>query len=249
MKICVVSDVHFKYRQETAADKENAAIFLSFLEDIRGRYDLLVLNGDIFDLWNDWKYTIIRQHFPVLHRLANIHEAGCRIVYVSGNHDFWFNGFLDHELGWELFSEQYVLQADGRKILFTHGDLYTVNDIRYQIFRKGIRWPLVRMCFNLLHPDFALELGARMSRSSRLRRMSDVLKRRKGNGLKAWARAAVKRGKADIVVMGHSHDPEVLSIEGGIYANAGDWLRNHSYLEIIDGNIELKYNKNKEKAE
>lgn len=247
MKICVLSDVHYKYRQETPADQENAVIFLSFLEGIVGKYDLLVLNGDIFDLYNDWKYTIVRQYFPVLHRLANIREAGCRIVYISGNHDFWFNGFLDRELGFELYSDQYAMTADGRKLLFTHGDLYTVNDLRYKLFRRFIRMSAIRLAFDLLHPDLALTIGAAMSRSSRLRKVSDVLKRRKGNGLKTWARAQITKNKADIVIMGHNHDPEIIPIGEGCYANAGDWLKNYSYLEITDGIIELKYNK--EKAE
>jgi len=248
MKICVISDVHYKYRQDTRADHENARVFLNFLEEIVGLYDLLVLNGDIFDLYNDWKYTIVRQYFPVLHRLANIHEAGCRIVYISGNHDFWFNGFLDKELGFELYSDHYTLDADGKKLLFTHGDLYTVNDLRYKLFRRFIRMPLIRLSFDLLHPDLALTIGASMSRSSRLRRMSDVLKRRKGNGLKNWSQAQIARGRADIVIMGHNHEPEIINQGSGFYANAGDWLRNHSYLEILDGNIELQYYKQKEKA-
>jgi len=249
MNICVISDVHYKYRQESPADRENSQLFLSFLEGIAGRYDLLVLNGDIFDLYNDWKYTIVRQYFPVLHRLANILEAGCRIVYISGNHDFWFNGFLDKELGFELYSDHYSLNADGKELLFTHGDLYTVNDLRYKLFRRLIRTPLVRLSFDLLHPDLALTIGAAMSRSSRLRRMSDVLKRRKGNGLKTWARAQISKGKADIVIMGHNHEPEIISVGSGVYANAGDWLRNHSYLEILDGKIYLNHYKHKEKAE
>jgi len=67
MKICVLSDIHFKYIQSSPDDKANARIVLSFLREAVGRYDLMVLNGDIFDLWYDWKYTIIKQYFPLLH--------------------------------------------------------------------------------------------------------------------------------------------------------------------------------------
>jgi UDP-2,3-diacylglucosamine pyrophosphatase LpxH len=105
MNICVISDVHYKYRQESPADRENSQLFLSFLEGIAGRYDLLVLNGDIFDLYQRLE---IHDRASVFFRCCTgwpiFLEAGCRIVYISGNHDFWFNGFLDKELGFELYA-------------------------------------------------------------------------------------------------------------------------------------------------
>ncbi|HQF81302.1 MAG TPA: metallophosphoesterase, partial [Candidatus Syntrophosphaera thermopropionivorans] len=76
MRICVVSDMHYPYQMLDERDKENAELVLSFLTEARGNYDILVLNGDIFDLWFDWKYTIIKQYFPLLHRLAAIQDEG-----------------------------------------------------------------------------------------------------------------------------------------------------------------------------
>jgi len=145
MKICVLSDIHFKYIQSSPDDKANARIVLSFLREAVGRYDLMVLNGDIFDLWYDWKYTIIKQYFPLLHRLAEIGEQGCKLVLISGNHDFWFNSFLRDYLRMEIHDDLYRLEADGKKMLFTHGDLHTVNDVRYKILRKVIRMKGVRL--------------------------------------------------------------------------------------------------------
>lgn len=248
MKICVISDIHYKYKLKTPEDRENAAIVLEFLDDICGRYELLVLNGDIFDLYNEWEHLIIRQYFPLLHRLANIRDAGCRITYISGNHDFWFNGFLDKELGFELFQDKFELNADGQKMVFTHGDLYTTNDLRYQLFRRLIRMRLIKTTFNLIHPNLALKIGEKLSRSSRFREVSQTLLKRRGQGLKSWARQNIEKGKADIVILGHSHDPQIIQYDSGFYANAGDWLRNHSYLEIDSGKITLNYYKKKENA-
>ena len=94
MRICIISDLHCKYSKLSKVDKENSDLVLSFLEQARGKYDLLILNGDIFDLWYDWKYTIIKQYFPLLVKLYEIRQAGCRIVHITGNHDFWFGDFL-----------------------------------------------------------------------------------------------------------------------------------------------------------
>ncbi len=71
------------------------------------------------------------------------------------------------------------LLLDGKKIFVTHGDLHTTNDIRYKIFRSVIRNKVVMTIFEILHPDFSLSIGRKMSRSSRSRPMSTELKLRK----------------------------------------------------------------------
>ena len=241
MKICIVSDVHYKYHSTEKADLEVQKRFLSFLDFAIGRYDLLVLCGDIFDLYNEYRHVIIREYFGIYHRLAKIAEAGCRIVYLSGNHDFWFDSFLSDELGVELYPDNFTLQADGKTIIFSHGDLYTVNDLRYHLLRRFLRLPITRTLVNLIHPDWALVLGAKLSRSSRVRQASKMLQKKRSMGLKTWAKRKIMQGKADIVVMGHSHEAEILPIGDGFYANAGEWIKTPSYLEITDGNIELRH--------
>jgi UDP-2,3-diacylglucosamine hydrolase len=239
MRICVISDVHFKYIHDKPHDRENNAIALRFLSECVGKYDLMVLNGDIFDLWFDWKYTIIAQYFPILHRLANIRDAGCKLVLISGNHDFWFNSFLSTHLGMRIEDRQYKLQTDGKTMVFAHGDLYTENDTRYKIFRALVRIPVVKSLFSLLHPDLALSIGAMLSRSSRVRNVCSQVKTRMDSGLRKWAERQINSGCADIVVLGHNHEPCREDISGGVYANCGDWVKNHSYVEIDAGNVTL----------
>ncbi|MDZ4181477.1 MAG: UDP-2,3-diacylglucosamine diphosphatase [Candidatus Cloacimonadaceae bacterium] len=249
MRICVLSDIHYKYSPDKSSDRENALLILSFLKESVGRYDLMVLNGDIFDLWYDWKYVLIKQYFPFLHLLANLRDAGCKLVHISGNHDFWFNDFLPEYLGMELYDERYILKADGKRMMFTHGDLHTVNDMRYKLFRRVIRQGWVKWIFASLHPDLALTIGKKMSRSSRLRRVSTILQNKKSSGLTHYATGQIKNKGFDIIAMGHSHSPSLTKIGQGCYVNSGDWMRAHSYVEINDGNVELKYYKHKETKE
>ncbi len=249
MRICVLSDVHYKYAPRDRFDRENEQLALAFLRQAVGQYDLLVLNGDIFDLWFDWKFTIIKQYFPLLHRLAEIRERGCRLVLISGNHDFWFNDFFSHYLGIEVFNDSFSLRADGKKLLFTHGDLHTVNDLRYKFFRRLIRLRGSKAIFSLLHPDLALRLGARLSRTSRFKQLSSLIQSKKSAGLAHYAGYMIKKNDYDIVCMGHCHRPGIHETEGGIYANSGDWTRHHSYLEIVDGSVSLRYFKPKERQD
>lgn len=241
MKIIALSDCHFKYHHSSSADAENARLLQSFLHGIVGKYDLMVLVGDIFDLWFDWKYTIVKQYFPILRSLADIADAGCRIVYISGNHDFWFGDFLSEHLGCEMHQDGFSITADGLRMRFEHGDIRTVNDLRYQLYRKVIRLNFMKRVFAAIHPDFALQLGTFLSRSSRTRTENPELRNSKTLGLKNYAMSLIKNNKADIVVMGHSHNPELMNIDKGYYANCGDWINHHTYLEIDAGKPVLRH--------
>ena len=246
MRICVLSDVHYKYVFKDTYDRANANLALDFLKQAVGKYDLMVLNGDIFDLWFDWKYAIIKQYFPILHRLAEIREHGCRLVLISGNHDFWFNDFFRDYLEIEVYNNSFSLKDDGLRVLFTHGDLHTVNDLRYKFFRRLIRMKLSKKLFSLLHPDLALLIGGKLSRSSRFRQVSSLLQSKKSAGLSRYAEYMIGKKDYDLVCMGHSHHPGITRLKGGSYANSGDWTRHHSYLEIDSGQVSLKYYKSKE---
>ncbi len=238
MRICAVSDMHYKFAVKSQADLEVNAKALTFLKTLPGRYDWLILNGDIFDLWYDWKYTIIKAYFPVLKALSDIAERGCRIAYISGNHDFWFNDFLPDQLKAELYRDAFVLETDRKKIYFTHGDLHTSNDFQYKLLRGFVRLPFTKGLFHFIHPDLALALGKALSRSSRLRRLSHKLQQRKKAGLEKYAASLLN--DYDYVVMGHTHEPCLIPMGKGVYANCGDWLVNHSYVTIIDGKLELR---------
>jgi UDP-2,3-diacylglucosamine hydrolase len=238
MRICVISDLHYKFATPNPEDVEQNARALAFLRTLPGHYDWLILNGDIFDLWYDWKYTIIKAYFPVLKILADIREKGCKIVYISGNHDFWFNDFFPEQLQVELYQDAFVLETDRRKIYFTHGDLHTTNDSRYKFLRRVIRLPFTKKLFHIIHPDLSLAIGRAMSRSSRERKIPPTLQQQKKEGLESYAASLLN--DYDFVVMGHTHEPCVIPMGKGTYANCGDWLVNHSYVTILDGKLELR---------
>ena len=130
-----------------------------------------------------------------------------------------------------------MLETDKKKIYFTHGDLHTKNDFRYQFFRKLIRLPFAKRLFSFIHPDFALTIGRALSRSSRQRQIKEKIRLKKKEGMENFARSLLK--DYDYVIMGHTHEPCTIPMGKGIYANSGDWLFNHSYIKIINGKLEL----------
>ena len=236
MKVYIASDFHLKFAENSEDIKRRERV-IDFLDSIKDDANLLILNGDIFDLWFVWKKFIIKGYFPLIFKLKQLREKGIRIVFIAGNHDFWFKDFLTETLGIEVYKDDFNETIDGVKTFISHGDRYTSNDLRYQIFRRMIRNKFVMWIFGNLHPDFALNIGRRMSRSSRKQKPINEILNKREQGLIQFAKE--KLNETDVVILGHSHIPKIERYENGIYANAGDWINNYSYLTIINGKIEL----------
>lgn len=237
MRIIIASDFHLKFHEKAEDTQRRQAVF-TFLRSLRGTCDMLILNGDIFDLWFAWNNVIIKGYFPLLHELASLQESGCKLVFIAGNHDFWFRGFLEEYLHMEVHPDEFTAQLDGKRIFVSHGDRFTANDLRYKIFRSCIRNKVIMGLFELLHPDFALSIGKYLSRSSRNRTIPKALMKRKEAGLDTTAKRLFNQ--YDIVVFGHSHAPKELHYNHKCYINSGDWIKHRSFVEIIDGAAQLQ---------
>lgn len=236
MRITVVSDCHLKI-WETPRDRVARNRVAAFLKQVPDTTDLLILNGDIFDLWYAWDTVIIKAYFPIVRLLADIAEKGVRIVMIAGNHDFWLRGFLGETLGVEVRPDAFSETIDGRRLFIAHGDVYTFNDTRYRIYRRLIRSPFVMRLFEAIHPNFGLRLGMGFSRTSRKLTVPENIARKKEHGLLVSAEKLL--GTYDIVVFGHSHRPVYKAIGRGFYLNAGDWVDHATYVRIVDGVPEL----------
>lgn len=241
MKIIVISDTHIKFTEEDE-DLARRLRVTSFLHSLPSDTDMLVLNGDIFDLWFDWNNVIIAGYYDFIHELKSVLDRGIKIILLAGNHDFWFNGFLER-LGIEIYPDFYILKDNNKKIYFTHGDKHTSNDIRYFLFRNLLRNRITKFIFNLIHPEISLNVGKKMSRSSRDRQDAPQIALRKNQGLVDFAEKKILTG-FDLVIMGHAHNPQKIEIRDGYYLNSGDWIVHNSYLEIISGKAELKFYNN-----
>ncbi|MCF7858664.1 MAG: UDP-2,3-diacylglucosamine diphosphatase [Candidatus Cloacimonetes bacterium] len=240
MNVYVVSDFHLKFK-EAQIDLERREKVINFLDSIQDKADMLVLNGDIFDLWFVWNDFIIKNYFPVLIKLFQLRLKGVRIVFIAGNHDFWFKNFLTDTMGIEVYREDFFEIIDGVKTFISHGDKYTTNDLRYQIFRKMIRNKFMMWLFGSLHPNLALKIGSNMSRSSRKKQIAKNELNKREQGLIKFAKEKLK--VVDRVILGHSHLPKIEHYKNGTYANAGDWITHFSYLQITNGKIELLFYK------
>jgi UDP-2,3-diacylglucosamine hydrolase len=240
MKIICFSDVHQRL-QIDEEEQEKLKKLYSFLDYLReAKIDKLIIAGDLFDVWYEYKMVIPKPYFTTLAKLKLIAEKGTEIVYLVGNHDFKFRDFLQKELSAKIYQESYKFTHNEKRFFVSHGDEHTSNDIRYHILKSIFRNPFINAIFELLHPDIGLPWGRWMSRSSRKKKISIEKKMRLEKGLTDFAKQKLAEG-FNYVIMGHIHQPKIIEFDAGTYINLGDWINYCSYLLIEDGKLELKY--------
>jgi UDP-2,3-diacylglucosamine hydrolase len=229
----VFSDTHLG-----AASPEVERHLLAFLRNLSGRAGSLVINGDLFEFWFEWRSVMPRQSFRVLAALADLVESGVPILWIAGNHDCWGGDLLRRDVGVDYHVGRWEGQLAGWKTVIEHGDgLRRVEDRKYRGLRTVLRHPASVWAFrHLLHPDFGSRLAAGSSHASRTYQARDG-----GRGLRAVAMTELKANNSvDLLIYGHSH---VAALErapsGAVYANAGSWMTRSTYLRVDERRVAL----------
>lgn len=210
---------------------------MTFLRQKRELGGSLLLNGDVFDFWFEWRTVIPRVGFRVLAAIAALREAGVPVVWLAGNHDCWGADVLRDDVGAD-YRQEWRGPVAGWRSWVHHGDgLRDVEDRRYRRVRGVLRHPLSITAFRWLHPDLGSRVALGSSSASRNHRAHD-----EGVGLE---RVAFDRLAADpaleLVVFGHSHVAGLARAPGGgVYANAGSWLDAPTFLAVTPERVELR---------
>lgn len=241
MKIICFSDAHLLLHSSLEEEKKLTLLdeFLDYIK--QEKPDQLIIAGDLFDVWFEYKLVIPKPYFKVLHQLATISDLGIKIVYLVGNHDFKFIDFFNKYLPAEIFLDPYEIDdIGGKKYLFSHGDEYTTNDLRYHLLKSILRNKFVSSLFSMIHPDIGLKLGKLFSRSSKKKQDSSSKIDRLETGLIEFAQEKINQGY-NYIIMGHIHQPKSIKLGTGYYINLGDWIQHYSYLLIDEKGPRLKY--------
>ena len=228
----VVSDAHLG-----VASAETERSFVAFLRGLQGRAASLVINGDLFDFWFEWKSVIPRRSFRALAALAELADAGLPVLWVAGNHDCWGGEILRQDVGADYQVGDWTGDIAGWNTRIAHGDgLRDEEDRWYRFIRPVMRNPIAIKAFRMLHPDTATSVALGSSTASRVHRARD-----EGRGLRDHAAAALARDRSlDLLIYGHSHVAALERIGNGVFANAGSWLEAPTYLVITAERVELR---------
>ena len=238
LRVLIVSDVHLDV---SAAGEERMRTFVAFLRRLDAKMvSHLILLGDLFDFWFEYRHVVFSGYFDVLRALADLGDQGVQFHFVCGNHDFWGGRFLREALGFEVHDGPFMLRLGDQRVLFAHGDGINTDDRGYRLYKWIARARPVVALFRLLHPDWAMAIAQKVSHGSRrLRGVDDASKGPEAAALERFARETLGRGEADVVVCGHSHAPVMLKLppgEGsGIYINAGGWGNPRTFVEWENG--------------
>ncbi len=230
-----ISDAHLGKNLPYPAHREQ--ILIDFLNHIRDDADHLFILGDLFDFWVEYRHAIRPDYFNVLCSLKSLVQHGVKIHYIAGNHDFALGTFLTDYIGIQIHLDSWKMMDGTHRIYLTHGDGLISDDKGYQVLKYFLRNPILQHGYRLLHPDIGVGLASFFSKLSRSRGKQKVPK----FGPKHYRQAAWSLADKgfDMVLMGHTHQPEIIVRHDKIYCNTGDWIKSFTYASLESNTLRL----------
>jgi UDP-2,3-diacylglucosamine pyrophosphatase LpxH len=232
--ILVISDVHL------GTYGCHAKELLHYLKSIKP--GIVILNGDIIDIWQFSKSYWPGSHMKVVKHLIKWIGKGVKTYYITGNHDEMLRRFEGLKMGSLSIVNKLVLDLpDNKKAWFFHGDVFdiTMQHSRWLAKLGAVGYDtlilLNRFC------NFVSEKILKKGKISLSKRIKESVKTAVAfiNNFEQTSAEIGISNKYDYVVCGHIHHPEIRTIqtsEGSItYLNSGDWVENLSSLEFTDG--------------
>lgn len=228
LDIAVISDVHLGTFGCRATELHN------YLKTINPK--TLILNGDIIDIWQFNKRYFPKAHMKVIKQLMSFITSGTKVYYITGNHDEMLRKFKGFRLGSFEIVNKVVLDIDGKKGWFFHGDVFDVTMQHSKWLAKlgGIGYDSLIM-LNTAVNWISEALGYnRLSFSKKIKNSVKSAVKFINNFETTASDIAIDNGY-EYVVCGHIHQPEmrVIKNEQGetLYLNSGDWIENFTALE------------------
>jgi UDP-2,3-diacylglucosamine pyrophosphatase LpxH len=228
IEIVVISDVHLG----TYGCHANEV--LEYLKTIKPK--ILILNGDIIDIWQFRKSYFPKSHLKVIKKILDFTSKGTQVYYITGNHDEMLRKFSDTKIGNFSIIDKLVLELDGKKAWFFHGDIFDnsvhhakwiakLGGIGYDyliLLNRFINWCLVKMG----KEPYSLSKKVKASVKKAVKFISDF---------ETTASDLAIDNQYDYVVCGHIHEPKIETRTNKkgttTYLNSGDWIENLTALE------------------
>lgn len=234
-KAIFISDAHLGVNPPHAVENREKRL-VEFLNSLRGLASHVVIVGDLFEFWYEYSDYVCRNHFDLFFSLKQLVDAGTEVHLLQGNHDFAYGIFFPKTLGVQVH-KQMVLDIQGKKVFFRHGDGVAKSDSGYRMMRKVLDLPLNRFLFKQLHPDWGMALARFVGRNSRKVGEDRVIKTEEYLN---WADAMLRREKCDLCIFGHTHIAGIWPLKHGMAASAGEWIKKLTYLQMEAGELSLE---------
>lgn len=228
VEVVVISDVHL------GTFGCHAKELLNYLSSVKPK--ILVLNGDIIDIWQFRKSYFPKAHLKIIRKIIDLASKGTKVYYLTGNHDELLRKFSDISMGNFAVMDKLVLELDDKKAWIFHGDVFDVSvqhskwiaklgGLGYDyliLSNRFVNWCVVK----LGREPYSFSKKIKASVKKAVKHISDF---------ETTATDLAIEKKYDYVICGHIHEPKIIekTNKNGstLYLNSGDWVENLTALE------------------
>lgn len=233
--ILFISDMHFG-RSDLATEKMHEAALIACLKHFESQVDHLFLVGDVFDQYIEYPNLVPKGFVRFQSLLADWTDAGRPVTYLIGNHDPWHIDYFQQELGVNVAYDALTEPLYGRNVYLNHGDIVASRFPLNRFIKRALQHPVPVTLYRLLLPA---DMGFRLARWVNQRIHTDVINDEVVIQLRTHATAVIKRDQIDLAVMGHSHNAELTSMDGGVYVNTGCWRLHRTFATMEADRVTL----------
>ncbi|MEL7169276.1 MAG: UDP-2,3-diacylglucosamine diphosphatase [Bacteroidota bacterium] len=248
--ILFLSDLHLGRgtpAESRAAERDVCALLDAHADAL----DALVLVGDVFDAYMEYRHLVPKGFVRLQGRLAALVDAGVPVTYVVGNRDPWHLDHFAREVGVRLVRDHVVetMQVHGThgverdesvpwRVYIAHGDGRIAHDRLYNRIRPLMHHPAVARLYRMLLPG---DTGYALARWTGRRAANPLGRDRTGpdlpavTALRRFARQTLAAPSSqgalapDLVVCGHVHLGECTTWGEGTYLNPGYWFGHRTF--------------------
>lgn len=228
VEVVVISDVHLGTFGSHAKELYN------YLSSIKP--EILVLNGDIIDIWQFRKSYFPKSHLKVIQKIISFASKGTKVYYITGNHDEMLRKFTEMNLGNFILTDKVVLELDDKKAWIFHGDVFdaSVNHAKWVAKLGGLGYDylilmnrFINWCLKKIGKEpYSFSKKIKASVKKAVKHISDF---------EETATELAIENQYSYVICGHIHEPKILKKSNKYgstcYLNSGDWVENLTALE------------------
>jgi len=221
-RVAVLSDLHLGPSGAALAGRPNAALMGRLVRRLRETHDLLVVNGDLFDLdRSTWPLDHARTYRNALvaHHEILAQMRGADVLWTIGNHDAWLEAGIGAKRAVDVAMPAGVVRIE-------HGHRFDAPIKRLRTFTSLVTWA----------SGHAAQGAPRLYRWMRATERRLITRHDAGCPIERGARHWLAGHPSyAMMVIGHTHRPACLDVGGRYVLNPGDAMHENIGVVSIDG--------------